>query len=205
MLFGNIVDLLCKLLAALFGERRNGNAHQLAVVRRIQAEVGRANSFLDINELRRVPRLHGEHLRLRRMHGSHLVERRRRAVIIDGHRVEQAHRRASGAHGGQLPAHVVDRMLHARLGFFDDVFFCHSSSTIASGVSFCSKAPVESKMNRSHWNGANSSVTGTKRWFRGSTPSAISSRVTAPKSGSLPSSPKTQMVISCDPSTRTRA
>ena len=134
MLFGNFVDLLCQLLAALFGERRNGNAHQLAVVRGIQTKVGRANSFLDTDELRRIPRLHREHLRLRRVHGSHLVERCRRAVIVNRYGVEQAHRRASGAHGRQLAAHVVNRMIHARLGFFDDVFFAHMVSESLKAV-----------------------------------------------------------------------
>ena len=47
---------------------------------------------------------------------GHLVERRRRAVIIDAQGVENAHRRAAGADGGDIVLHVGQHFVHAGLG-----------------------------------------------------------------------------------------
>ena len=47
MIFGDVVDLFGELFAAFFGEWWNGNAHEFAVVRRIQTEIGGANCFLN--------------------------------------------------------------------------------------------------------------------------------------------------------------
>ena len=47
MIFGDVVNLLGELSAAFFGEWGNGNAHEFAVVRRIQTEIGGANCFLN--------------------------------------------------------------------------------------------------------------------------------------------------------------
>ena len=55
MVLGHVVQLLDELLAALFGQRRNRHADDLAVVARIQAEVGVADRLLDRADLRNVP------------------------------------------------------------------------------------------------------------------------------------------------------
>src|ERR1700688_3577378 len=43
MIFEHLVNVLREILAAIFGERRDRNANDFAVVRGIQAEIGHAN------------------------------------------------------------------------------------------------------------------------------------------------------------------
>src|SRR5439155_25131382 len=55
MFLRDIVDLSGELLPSFFGQRWNGNAHELAIVRRIQAKVGGANWLLDVAPLPWIP------------------------------------------------------------------------------------------------------------------------------------------------------
>src|SRR6266853_764378 len=70
---GVFVDHLHQLLAALFGERRQGDADDIAVVGRGEAQLGRLDRLLDRLEQAFVPRLHREQLGLRRRDARHLV------------------------------------------------------------------------------------------------------------------------------------
>src|SRR5215216_1928491 len=129
MIFGDVVDLLGELFATLLSERRNRNAYELAVVRRIQAEIGGANCLLNCADLRLIPGLHGEHLRLRRMDRSHLAQRRHRAVVVNHHSVEETYRSTTRAHSRQLAPEVVDDGFHSWFSFFDNVLFTHVANS----------------------------------------------------------------------------
>ncbi len=69
------MQVLDHLLAAIFGQRRNGYADQLAIVHRIEPEVGAADGLLDGGDLADVPGRDGDELRLRRTHVGQLVQR----------------------------------------------------------------------------------------------------------------------------------
>ena len=116
-LLGQLVDVPRELLAALLGERRNRDAHDLAVVGRVQAEAGGADRLFDRAELRRVERLRDDQRRLGNRQAGELVERHLRAVGLDVHAVENRHRRAAGAHARQLVPHVLDRRVHPLVDF----------------------------------------------------------------------------------------
>src|SRR6185437_8800532 len=61
-----------------------------------------------------------DHLRIRRVDGRDLVERHFRAVILDPHRVEQMHRGAAGADGGNRGAEIAGGLFHAGKNLLDD-------------------------------------------------------------------------------------
>ena len=103
-LLGQLVDVARQLLAALFGERRERDAHDLAVVGRVQAEIGGANRLLDRAELRRVERLRDDQRRLGNREAGDLVQRHLRAVGLDVDAVENRDRRAAGPHARRTRA-----------------------------------------------------------------------------------------------------
>src|SRR3989441_8409207 len=80
---GELVDDLDQLLAALLGERGDGDADDVAVVGGREAEVGGEDRLLDRLEEALVPRLHGQQLRLGHRHGADLGERHLAAVRFD--------------------------------------------------------------------------------------------------------------------------
>src|SRR4051794_782946 len=94
-LLGDVMEDLDHLLAPLLGQRRDGQADELAVVGRVQAEVGVADRLLDRLDRVLVVGLHGQQLRLG-VDARELLERRRRAVVVDVDAVEQRGRRAAG-------------------------------------------------------------------------------------------------------------
>ena len=89
-LLGHLVDVAGQFLAALVGERRDGDADDLAVVVRVQAEVRGADGLLDRAHQRRVERLRDDHRRLGHRERGHLVERHAGAVGVHVDRVEDA-------------------------------------------------------------------------------------------------------------------
>ena len=90
MILRDIVNLFRQLFASLFGERRNWNAHELAIVGRVETEISSTNCFFNCANLRLIPWLDGEHLWFGSVNRSQLAERRHGAVIIDQDRIEQA-------------------------------------------------------------------------------------------------------------------
>src|SRR5437879_2118963 len=120
-LLGELVDDLDQLFAALLGERRDGDADDVAVVGGREAEVGREDRFLDRLEEALVPRLHGQELRLGRRHGADLVERHLAAVRFDLHQIEQRRRGPAGAHCGEFALHGLHGFVHQLLRVSDVV------------------------------------------------------------------------------------
>ena len=109
------MQLLHQLLAALLGERRNGQADDLAVVGRVEAQVGDADGLLDRPDLRNVPRLDGDQRRLGNVQVGNLVERRGRTVIVHADMIQESQGSAPGADGGHLVLQVRNGLFHARL------------------------------------------------------------------------------------------
>src|SRR5579862_966494 len=122
MLLQHLVQVLHHVLATVFGQRGHGYAHQLAVVHRIQAEVGRANRLLDSANLAYVPGLYGYELRLGSAYIRELVQRHLRTVGFHYYAVEHMHAGASGAGRPHLLAKVLHRLLHPRFQLRKAVF-----------------------------------------------------------------------------------
>jgi len=110
------VQALYDFPAALLGERRNRHPDQLAIVRRIEAQIRISNSLLDGGDLRYVPRLDGDQRRLGNVQIGHLIYRSRSTVIIYLEIVENAHRRAAGADAGDGVLQIRQHFVHASLG-----------------------------------------------------------------------------------------
>src|SRR6266481_3248330 len=108
MVLGYSVELLHQLLAALFVERRNRDADQLAIVGGIEAEISRADGFFNGPDLGDVPRLDRDQRWLGNVQVAELVERRGRAVVIDPYMVENADRSAARADDGHVVLEVGD-------------------------------------------------------------------------------------------------
>src|SRR5579872_1275379 len=114
VIFRYPVQLLDELLAPVFGQRRNGDADQLTVIGRIEAQVRRADSLFDWADLGHIPGLHRDQRRLGHVEIPELVERRRRAIVIHTHMVEDADRGAARADDGHVVLQIGDGLLHAR-------------------------------------------------------------------------------------------
>src|SRR5436190_15731559 len=150
MVFGDMVQSLDKLLAALLGQRRNGYADEFTVVPRIEAEVGGADRLLDRSDLRHVPRRDGNQRRLRHVQVGKLVQRRRRAVVIDANVIQDAQRGAAGADGRHLMLEIGDRLLHPRLQAALNVLNRTEGLTARSGSIFCLHRRTSSNLTRAH-------------------------------------------------------
>src|SRR4051794_14162969 len=111
-LLRDVVRDLDELLAALLGQRRDRQADEVAVVRRVEPQVGVADRLLDRLDRARIEGLHREQLRLGRVDRRQLLERRRRAVVLDVDAVEERRRRAAGAHGPELRLRRLHRLAH---------------------------------------------------------------------------------------------
>ncbi len=116
------MQVLHHFLAALLGERRHGHADQFAVVHWIEAEFRGTDRLLDRTHLRRIKRLHRDHLGLGRVHLCDLVQRHLGAVIIDIHAVQHVHRGASGARGGHRLAEIFHGFVHPCLQLYVSFF-----------------------------------------------------------------------------------
>src|SRR5258705_12197235 len=118
---GELVHDFDQLFAAIFGQRRNRNADDVAVVRRREPEIGRENALLHRLQETFVPGLHREQLGLRRGDTRHLRQRHLVSVRLDAHEIEQRGRRFAGTNGGELPFDGFNRLVHQLLGMFDVV------------------------------------------------------------------------------------
>src|SRR5581483_3772060 len=115
-----VLDLLVydlhHLLAPVLGQRRDDQADDVAVVRRVQPQVRLLDRFFDRPELRLVPWLDRDQPRLRRRDRRQLVERRRRPVVLDLQGLDERRPRPPRPHRVQLPVERAHRALHAMLG-----------------------------------------------------------------------------------------
>ena len=95
--------------------RREVQTDLLAVVLRVDAEVGRENGLLNALEHGAVPRLDEQRAGVRRAHRRDLLDGRRRAVVIDRDAVEHGGIRLARAHGVILLGEDRSGLFH--LGF----------------------------------------------------------------------------------------
>src|SRR5919201_1591325 len=119
---------LDELLTPLLGELRDGQADDLAVVRRRQAQVGLLDRALDRLQRVGVEGLNGEQSRLGRVDRGELLERRLLAVIVDLDAVEQRGRRAAGSQGRELRLRRLHRLVHPPGRVLDQVIDRHRAS-----------------------------------------------------------------------------
>src|SRR3989442_2291075 len=114
---------LDELLAPLLGQLRDRQADYLAVVRRLEPELGLQDRLLDRLDLGRVERLHCEEARLRRVDRRHLLQRRLLAVVVDLDAVEQGRRGASRADAVELGTGRLDRLVHPPRGVLQQLVY----------------------------------------------------------------------------------
>src|SRR5438067_9062202 len=119
-LFRLLPDELHVLAPSLLGQRRDGDADHLAVVRRVEALVARAQRLLDRADLALVVNLDDEQPWLGSADLRELIERGRRAVVRDHDLVDERRVGAAGSDVGELRAEVVDRLAHLRLRLSQD-------------------------------------------------------------------------------------
>jgi hypothetical protein len=79
-----------------------GTRSMRAVALRIEAVLGRTQRLFDLLQQARVPGLNQDEIRLGSGHLCNLGQRRRRAVVVDAHLVEQLHAGAAGAQRNQM-------------------------------------------------------------------------------------------------------
>src|SRR5258708_9602539 len=105
-----LADDLHELAPALLGQRRNRDSDDVAVIRRIEARVTRAQSLLHRPDLALVVDLHDQEARFGRADLGELVERSRRAVVRNHDLVDQGGVGAAGANGLHLGPQKLDRL-----------------------------------------------------------------------------------------------
>src|SRR5215208_5436878 len=125
-LLRHVARQLDELLPPLLGQLRDRKADELAVVRRLQTEVGLLDRLLDRLDRGRVERLDGEHARLGDVDRRQVLERRRRPVVVDLDPVEQRGRRPAGADGVEVLVRRLDRLVHSARGVPQEFVDRHS-------------------------------------------------------------------------------
>src|SRR4051812_2495714 len=102
--------------APLLGELREDDADDLAVVARVDPEVGVADRALHALQLAGVVGLDDGHTGLGDLHRGELVERGPGAVVLDLDAVEHGRAGPTGAHAAEVVLGDADRLLHLLLG-----------------------------------------------------------------------------------------
>ena len=116
-LFHALVDEPDELPATLLGQRRDVQPHDRAIYVRDEADIALLDRLLDRAEGAPVPRLDDDRVRLRHADTGQLVERRRCAVVLDGHAFDERRRRAAGADGGEITLERDQRAAHPLVRF----------------------------------------------------------------------------------------
>src|SRR5271157_4918909 len=124
-LLGQILDTVGQLLPLLDGQGRYVEPNHLAVGVGRQAQVARLDRLDDVADHRRIKRPDQDLLRLRRAQVRELLERRRRAVIIDPDRIDQARVRPSGPDTPELVGQKGDALFHPVFRLEGDFFDAH--------------------------------------------------------------------------------
>src|SRR3989440_585936 len=104
------------LAAALLVQRRDGDADDLAVVGRVEAELGFLQSLLHRRDDAAVPGLDDDHASLGCADRGQLVERRGIAVVLDRDAIDQRGAGPAGPDGLDLLGQSIDALLHPALG-----------------------------------------------------------------------------------------
>src|SRR3954452_16087013 len=102
--------------AALLGELREDDADDLAVVARVDPEVGVADRALHALQLARVVGLDDGHAGLGDLHRGELVERGPGPVVLDLDAVEHGRAGPAGAHAAEVVLGDAAPLLHLLLG-----------------------------------------------------------------------------------------
>ncbi len=127
-LLGVLVGDLHEVLAALLRQRRHRDPDDLAVVLRVEVEVGGADGLLDRGEERGVPGLERDERRVGDGQVADLVERGGRPVVVHADHVEHRDRRPAGPHRPQLAEEGVHGAPHAALRVDDHLLERHRYS-----------------------------------------------------------------------------
>src|SRR5512143_2375270 len=134
-LLAEFLRQLDEVAPTLLVERRDGDADDLAVVHRVEAEVRGEDRLVDEGDGGAVVRLDRERVGVEDGDVAELVERRERAVVIDPYAVEQGGGGLPGADLGQLAAERFDRFVHAVGCVLDDFLDHFVSSVTGRGAS----------------------------------------------------------------------
>src|SRR5262249_23698836 len=100
---------------------RDRNPENLAVVQRVETELGGLDRLLDGAEDAPVVGLHDEQARLRGGQGGELVQGRSRAVVVDGDAFEQGCGGTAGPDVTELLPEGPDGLLHVLLAPVEDL------------------------------------------------------------------------------------
>jgi hypothetical protein len=124
---------LGQLAAALGGELGDRHPDRLALGDRVEAEAGIADRLVDRPGEGAVPDLDQKHPRLGRRNGADLVQRHRRAIGLDGDRLEQADRCPAGAQAGKFVLEDFDSAMHPALQLLeiDGGGLCHDMNSLS--------------------------------------------------------------------------
>src|ERR1700737_3090783 len=110
------LGLLYKVAAPLLGQLWDRHPDHVAVVGRVDAEVGVADRLLDRGQLRLLVRLDHDEPRFRHVDARQLRDRGHRAVVVDVDPGEHAGVRAAGANRRQIVAGHGNGLLHLLFG-----------------------------------------------------------------------------------------
>src|SRR5207249_5599453 len=125
MLLQDSMDVFGKLFPAFFGERRNWDTNQTAVVGGIQAQVGGSDRFLNRTDQRNVIRLNRDQRRIRGSQLRNLINGSRRSVIFNVDVVQNGDRSPPGPYGREFFSDIVDGLFHSLTNLRNLVFDCH--------------------------------------------------------------------------------
>jgi hypothetical protein len=89
----------------------------LAVVNRIETQVGLEDGLLDVAQDGGVPGLHREEPGLRGGQGGHLGQGHAGAVAVHLDALQQGHGGPAGPHPGEIPGHDLQHLVHLAPGF----------------------------------------------------------------------------------------
>eukprot|EP00166_Cyanidium_caldarium_P001937 ctg_204.g148 len=137
-ILGHLFGHLDQLASPLLSHRRHGDADQVAVGGRRQAQVALDDGLLDLHDGGLVVRLDLDEVGGGRRYAGQLRQRRLEAVVVDYDAVEDGGGRTAGADGGQVGAQRVERLLHLGVGVgadrLDRVVVDHGQATAAASA-----------------------------------------------------------------------
>src|SRR4029453_12718011 len=121
-LLRHVPDQLHQLAHPLLGQRWEGEAHDMAVVGGVEAEVGLADRLLDGVHRALVERSDDQEPGLGHGEVRQLLQGHLGAVVVDRELLDQARVGPSGADGGELVAGVGHGLVHLLAGVVEDQF-----------------------------------------------------------------------------------
>src|SRR5262245_29239303 len=125
MLLQDLMYVFGKLFPALFGERRNWDTNQTAVVGGVQTQVGGSDRFLNRTDQRNVIGLNRDQRRIRGSQLRNLINGSRRSVIVNLDIVQNGDRSPAGSYRCEFFTNIVDSLFHSLANLRNLVFDCH--------------------------------------------------------------------------------